>query len=135
LKVGGYAATEVGDAAAPPAGAGATTAKVAVTSVATTETVTTADAMSATMAMPTVTPEMTAVPQVAAALQPPPEATPEPAAQAERSAASATEQPVTTTAVAPAAPTIDPLRVIELVLLGLVIVLGAAMLIVRRKQV
>jgi predicted anti-sigma-YlaC factor YlaD len=124
---GGYVATEVGDTAAPPAAAG-TAAKFAAT-----ETVTLTDATAAMLAGPTATPEMTAV----AAVQPTLEATPAPAAeaQAERSAVPVVEQPVTTTAAAPTAQTIDPLRVIELALLGLVIVLGAAMLIARRKQV
>jgi anti-sigma factor RsiW len=124
---GGYVATEVGDTAAPPAAAGAA-AKFAAT-----ETITLTDAAAAMLAGPTATPEMTAV----AAVQPTLEATPAPAAeaQAERSAVPVVEQPVTTTAAAPTAQTIDPLRVIELALLGLVIVLGAAMLIARRKQV
>lgn len=122
------AATEPGVAAAPSMAAGAA-AKVAPT-----ETVTLTDAAAAMLVAPTPTPEMTAV---AVAQQPPLEATSEPAAEApaDRSAAPAVEQPVATTAVAPAAPTIDPLRVIELALLGLVIVLGVAMFIARRKQV
>ena len=80
---------------------------------------------------------MTEMTAVAVAQQPTLEATPEPAAdaQADRSATPVVEQPVATTAVVSAAPTIDPLRVIELALLGLVIVLGAAMFIARRKQV
>jgi predicted anti-sigma-YlaC factor YlaD len=122
-------ATEPGVAAsAPPAG---TAAKAAPT-----ETAITVDAMSATVAMPTATPEMTAVPKVAMAPSPAPEATSEAATetQVERSAEPAVEQPVATAAMAPAAPTIEPIRVIELALLGLVIVLGAAMLIARRKQ-
>jgi anti-sigma factor RsiW len=124
------AATEPGvSAPAPVAG---TAAKVAPT-----ETALPADAMSTTMALPTATREMTAMPKVAMAPSPTFEVKPESAGNApiERSAASAVEQPVTTTAVAPAAPTIEPIRVIELTLLGLAIVLGVAMLIVRRKQV
>jgi predicted anti-sigma-YlaC factor YlaD len=121
---GDTAATEVGVAAAPPA-AGAAAKAVP------TETITLTDSAAMTLSMPTATPEMTVV----AAAQPALEATPEPAADAssERSAASAVEQPVT--AVAPATPTLDPLRVIELALLSLVVVLGAAMFIARRKQV
>jgi hypothetical protein len=122
-----YAATEPG-AAAPLMAAGAT-AKVAPT-----ETITLTDSAAMTLSMPTATPEMTTV---AVAPQAAPEAIPEPAAKAQedRSAAPVVEQPVTTTAVVSAAPTIEPLRVIELALLGLVIVLGAAMFIARRKQV
>jgi len=84
--------------------------------------------------MPIPTPELTAG---AVAPQPTLEAMPKPAAeaQADRSVAPIVEQPVTTTAVVPAAPTIEPLRVIELALLGLAIVLGAAMFIARWKQV
>ncbi len=123
-----YAATEPGVAAAPPMTAGAA-AKVAPT-----ETITQTDSAAARLLTLTPTPEMTAV---AAAPQPLLEATSEPAAEApaDRSAAPAVEQPVTTTAAVPAAPAIDPLRVIELALLGLVIVLGVAMFIARRKQV
>jgi anti-sigma factor RsiW len=118
------AATAPGGAA-PSVAAGA--AKVVATG-----TVTLTDAAATMLAVSTATPEMTTV---AAAPQPPLEATLEPATAApiERSAASATEQPVATTTAA--APTIDPLRVIELVLLGLVIILGTAMFIARRKQV
>ncbi len=122
-----YAATEPSVAAAPSMAAGA------VAKSAPTETITLTDSAVVTLSMLTPTPAMTAV----AAAQPTLAATPEPAAeaQAERSAASAVEQPITTTVVAPAAPMIDLLRVIELALLGLVIVLGAAMFIARRKQV
>jgi len=118
--------------AAPGAAAAPMVAGAAAKAVAT-ETVTLTDATAMTLSMPTATPAMTAV----AAAQPLLEATSEPAAeaQADRSAAPVVEQPVTTTAVAPAAPTIGPLRVIELALLGLVIVLGTAMLIARWKRV
>jgi len=116
-------APEVSNTAAATA-PGAAAMAGAAAKVAATNTVTAADAMSATMAMPTTTPEVTAIPEVAAAPQSALEVTSEPAADtsSERS-------------MAPTVPTIDPLHVIELVLLGLVIVLGVAMLIVRRKQV
>jgi hypothetical protein len=125
-----YAATEPGAAAsAPPAGAAVKASP--------TETATMADTMSATVALPTSTPEMIPMPAVAMVPSPIPEATTESPTdkQVERSAESTVEQPVVTTAMAPAAPTIEPIRVLELSLLGLVIVLGTAMFIARRKQV
>jgi predicted anti-sigma-YlaC factor YlaD len=127
------AATEPSVAAAPPAAAPSMTAGAAAKSVST-DTATLTDTAATMLAASTPTLEVTAV---AAAPQPPLEVTPEPAAdaQAKRAATSAVEQPVSVPVAVAPAPTIDPLRVIELVLLGLVIVLGAAMLIARRKQI
>jgi predicted anti-sigma-YlaC factor YlaD len=98
-----------------------------------TETATLTDSATTMLAAPTPTLEVTAV----AAVPPTLEATPEPAAdmQSKRAATSAAEQPVAAPVTAAPTPTIDPLRVIEIALLGLVIVLGIAMLIARRKQV
>jgi len=98
-----------------------------------TETVTLTDTTTTMLAAPTPTLEVTAV---AAAPQPPLEATPEPAAdaQAKRAATPAIEQPVAAPAIVAPAPMIDPLRIIEITVLGLAIGLGITTLIVRRKQ-
>lgn len=136
-------ATETGVAAAPPAAplaasgaaavSGTVTASDAATAeVAVSQTATMTKSTAALRAVPTATPEMT---EVAVARQSAHEATAEPAAgaQADQSAR-AVEPPAVATTTAPAAPAIEPLRLIEMVLLGLVIVLGAAMLIARRRQ-
>jgi predicted anti-sigma-YlaC factor YlaD len=126
-------APEVSNTAAATA-PGAPAMAGAAAKVTATETVTLTDIAATMLAASTPTLEVTAV---AAAPQPPFEATTEPAAdlQSKRAATSAVEQPVAAPVAVSAAPAIDPLRVIEIALLGLVIVLGIAMLIARRKQV
>jgi hypothetical protein len=124
-------APEVSDSAAATASGAAAPAGAAAKSVST-ETVTLTDTAATMLAASTPTLEVTAV---AAVPQLSLEATPEPAADAssERAMAPTVEQPATT-AAAPAVPTIDPLRIIEIALLALVVVLGVATLVVRRKQ-
>jgi predicted anti-sigma-YlaC factor YlaD len=124
-------APEVSNTVAATAPGAAAPAGAAAKSVST-ETVTLTDTAATMLVAPTATVEMPAV----AAVPPTLETTPEPAADAssERAMAPAVEQPATT-AVTPAAPPIDPLRAIEIALLALVVVLGIATLVVRRKQV
>ena len=129
-------ATETGVAGAPPADSlaagGAPTANGPVKAeVAVSQTATMTKSLAAMRSVPTATPEMT---ESAVAQQAAREATPEPTAEA---LADQTEPaalpPAAATTTAPAAPVIEPLRLIELALLGLVIVLGTAMFLARRK--
>jgi anti-sigma factor RsiW len=127
------AATEAAnDAALPPAElpapAAGTAAKASATAVVTETTTAMASA-------PTAIPEATAQAADASAttmLSATPESV-EP--MADQQAEVATEQPAMAYAVEAApAPTIDPLRVIEIALLVLAVVLGIATVVVRRKQ-
>jgi hypothetical protein len=114
-------------AGAPPAAASAPSSKAAVT-----ETMVVAE--STAVSMVTVTPEATISAEAATRSQQAAETTPEPGA-AMLDQQTAAEQPTMANAVeAASAPTIDPLRIIEIALLALVIVLGVATLVVRRKQ-
>ncbi len=88
-----------------------------------------ATALSATIATPETTLAATATPQSKLAFA----ATPEPTRPAfDQRAASTAEQSAAANTASPA-PTIEPLHVVEIALLVLVIVLGIATLIVRRK--
>jgi hypothetical protein len=111
----------------PPAPAGAA-AKASATEV-TTET-------TMAMAAPTATPEATAMAADASEATMMLSATPEPSElMLDQQATSAAEQPAMANVVEAApAPTIDPLRVIEIALLVLVVVLGVATVVTRRKQ-
>jgi hypothetical protein len=117
------ATTAPAGSAAPIAGAGS--AKMSATAPVTEAT---------TLSEPTATPEATGsaeAPLQAQALLPPtPEST---APSLSQQAAPAPEQS-SATHVATAAPTIAPLHIIEIVLLGLAVVLGIATVVVRRKQ-
>jgi hypothetical protein len=62
-------------------------------------------------------------------------ATPEPTAPMLTRQAAPTGEQSAAVSVTEAAPAIDPLRVVEIVLLVLAVVLGAATLVARRKQV
>ena len=117
------ATTAPAGSAAPMAGAG--TAKMSATVPITEAT---------TLSEPTATPEATGsakAPLQAQALLPPTPESTEPSLG--QQAAPAPEQPTATHAAA-TAPTIEPLRVIEIALLGLAVVLGIATVVVRRKQ-
>jgi hypothetical protein len=124
------AATAANDAtmkpAEPPAPAAGAAAKASATAVMTETTM--------AMAAPTATPEATIVAADASAastmmLSPTPESS---GVMLDQRAEVAPQQPATTTVTAPA-PTIDPLRVIEIALLVLAVALGIATLIVRRR--
>jgi Putative zinc-finger len=109
----------------PPAPAGAA-AKTSATEVMTETTM--------AMAAPTATPEATMGANAGAAMML--KATPESSEpMPERQDGAATAQPTMAYAAEPApTPTIDPLRVIEIALLVLVVALGIATVVVRRKQ-
>jgi len=116
------AATAPVEQAAPPAGASAKLSETAVVTEA------------AALSMPTATPEATAVADASNQSRMMLSATPEPAEPVlGQQAAPAAEQPAAASVVE-AAPTIDPLRVIEIALLALAVVLGIATFVVRRRQ-
>jgi Putative zinc-finger len=119
------AATAPVEPPAPAAAAGAA-AKVSATAVMTETTM--------AMAAPTATPEATMGANAGAAMML--KATPESSeSMPERQDGAAAEQSAMAyTAEAASAPAIDPLRVIEIALLVLVVVLGIATIVVRRKQ-
>jgi hypothetical protein len=107
---------------APAAGA----AKISATAVMTESTM--------ALSVPTATPEATAMADAANQAQMMLSTTPEHTEPVlDQQAEVAAEQPAATTMAAPA-PTIDPLRVIEIALLALAVVLGIATFVVRRRQ-
>ncbi len=89
---------------------------------------------SAAMSLPAATPEATASADKASPAQAKPGATPNPAGRLlDQQALRAAPQSLQANR-AEAAPAIDPLRVVEIALLALVVVLGIATLVARRKQ-
>ena len=121
------AATAPAEPPAPAAAAGAA-AKVSATAVMT-------EAPMAALIAPTATPETTPVANAADQTQMALSATPEPTEPMLGQQMEATEQPAISNVVeATPAPTIEPLRVVEIALLVLAVVLGIATIIVRRKQ-
>ena len=126
-ETSGAAATAPAEPPAPAAAAGAA-AKVSATAVMT-------EAPMAALIAPTATPETTTVANAADQTQMALSATPEPTEPMLGQQMEATEQPAMSNVVeATPAPTIEPLRVVEIALLVLAIVLGIATIIVRRKQ-
>ena len=129
------AAAEAYDAAATapveqPAPVAGTAAKAGATEVVT-------ETAMVMTSVPTATPAATAVADAANQAQTMLSATPESAEPVlEQQATSDAEQPAAASSVVETAPapTIDPLRVIEIVLLVLAVVLGITTLVVRRKQ-
>ncbi len=111
----------------PPAPAAGAFAEASATAVLT-------ETTTAMKSAPTATPEATAPADAAMQAQAMLSATPAPTESVfDQQAASAAEQPVEAN-TATTAPTIEPLRVIEIALLVLAVVLGIATLVVRRKQ-
>ena len=123
------AAATANDAATAPARAAAPAAGAAA-KVSATEAVTESTALS----LPAATPEATASTDRAPQAQMMRRLTPGPTAPTlDQQAAPAAEQPAQANRVE-ATPAIEPLRIVEIALLGLAVVLGIATLVARRKQ-